>query len=131
MNRNQIISLVVIFAVLALISILGTIFAFTADKSKLNIPFLSLGPPHDKVVRFQMTQAIRVCQLEMAKDKLIMSSSYDSLSSRYDKSRNAYLLFYRVERKDDGVLNSFHLICRVSASNNNVQEFASVSGTFE
>lgn len=131
MNKNQIISLVVVFTILAIISILGTIFAFTADKSKLNIPFMDFGPPHDDVLRFQMTQALQVCQSEIAKDKLIVNSSFDNHSSRYDKPRNSYLLFYKVRRKDDGNINSFHLICRVSASNNRIQEFSSVSGTFE
>lgn len=116
---------------LVAVLLIGMIFLLSKQNSRFSS--LSFKEPstqqnHDGIPRFQLTQAIEVCKERIENTSNFSDSHYDSLSSRYDRARNAYLIFFRLKRKKRHIAKkSVMLMCRVSAANNNIQDFAVIN----
>lgn len=124
--------LIMAFCGLIVIAIAVGIYTYT-NFFKIDLSFLGLNQPEETShVNYQMGQATKPCT-EAIEDNVrgkTLSKTFDNISSRYDATRNEYMLFYSlVNESRFGSKRSFHILCRISASTNRLKDFEIVTST--
>lgn len=99
----------------------------------IDLRFLGLDEPEEtRHVNYQLGQAIAPCEEAIEENVRgeTLNQTFDNLSSRYDPTRNEYMIFYSLDNKSRfGSMRSFHVLCRISASTNRLKDFEIVTST--
>lgn len=125
-------TLITSICVILAVGIIASLFAFPKQFG-VDLKFLGLDEPEETPhVNFQMGQAVAPCE-EAIEDNVrgeTLNKTFDNMSSRYDPSRNEYMIFYSLDNKSRfGSMRSFHILCRISASTNRLKDFEIVTST--
>lgn len=99
----------------------------------VDLRFLNFDEPEEtRHVNYQLGQAIAPCE-EAIEDNVqgkTLNQTFDNISSRYDPTRNEYMVFYSLDNTSRfGNKRSFHVLCRISASTNRLKDFEIVTST--
>jgi hypothetical protein len=84
------------------------------------------------LAKYQMGQVVPVCRESLAShvQGKVIQANFDTISSRYDIDRNAYLIFYDVQtRTRHGDTSSFHIVCTVSGASKRIIDYEVITGT--
>lgn len=119
MTKKEFVTLSIAAGLIILISV-----TITASVMYLKIPIFSGGGEERERsgAHFQISHAVRVCDkriMEVYGDS-IYTKTVDSLSNRYDETRNVNLAFTRLSVKKSNLILDYQIICTVSAGSNRI-----------